>query len=227
LGLINAFLMTRKKWFYIIFFAGLFLVFYFVLTRIIPGYGEVKMPILSSVQPFSFLDQEGKSITNKDVNGKVYVAEYFFTTCKGICPKMNNNLKAVYEKFRNDPAFRILSHSVDPETDSVGRMKQYADSLQVDAKTWYFLTGTKESLYHAARVSYLLDDPKNNIGNVNDQFIHTQFFAIVDKNGQVRKIYDGLKQDEIKTLEEDIQRLLNEKVANPRFANALLNNGNN
>jgi protein SCO1/2 len=227
LGLINAFLMTRKKWFYIIFFAGLFLVFYFVLTRIIPGYGEVKMPILCSVQPFSFLDQEGKSITNKDVNGKVYVAEYFFTTCKGICPKMNNNLKAVYEKFRNDPAFRILSHSVDPETDSVGRMKQYADSLQVDAKTWYFLTGTKESLYHAARVSYLLDDPKNNIGNVNDQFIHTQFFAIVDKNGQVRKIYDGLKQDEIKTLEEDIQRLLNEKVANPRFANALLNNGNN
>ncbi|HMH33492.1 MAG TPA: SCO family protein [Puia sp.] len=211
--------MSKKRWFYVIFFAGLFLVFYFVLTRIIPGYGEIKMPILSSVQPFSFVDQDGVTITNRDVSGKVYVAEYFFTTCKGICPKMNTNLRAVYEKFRSDPEFRILSHSVDPETDTVGRMKRYADSLQVDSKTWLFLTGSKDSLYRAARVSYLLDDPKNSNGDVKNQFIHTQFFAVVDKNGQVRKIYDGLKNEEIKNLEEDIQKLLKEKVTNPRYAN--------
>ena len=210
--------MTKRKWFYIVFFAALFGVFYYVLTRIIPGYGEVKLPILASVQPFAFVDQDGVTITNRDVQGKVYVAEYFFTTCKGICPKMNNNLKTVYEKFRNEPNFRILSHSVDPETDSVARMKRYADSLSVDSKVWYFLTGRKDSLYRAARVSYLLDDPKNNEIDVNNQFIHTQFFAVVDKNGQVRKIYDGLKKDDIEQLDDDIKKLLTEKVSNPRIA---------
>ena len=151
----------------------------------------------------------------------VYVAEYFFTTCKGICPKMNNNLKSVYEEFKGNTDFRILSHSVDPETDSVGRMKRYADSMQADSRTWYFLTGSRESLYHAARVSYLLDDPKNDRGNVADQFIHTQFFAVVDKNGQVRKIYDGLKKNEIKTLQEDIHLLLKEKATGSHAASVL------
>jgi protein SCO1/2 len=97
-------------------------------------------------------------------------------------------------------------------------MKKYADSLSVDSKVWYFLTGRKDSLYRAARVSYLLDDPKNNEIDVNNQFIHTQFFAVVDKNGQVRKIYDGLKKDDIEQLDDDIKRLLTEKVSNPRIA---------
>ena len=208
--------MTRKRWFYLAFFAVLFGGFYLALTRIIP-----KLPVLSQVQPFSFTNQDGKTITNRDVDGKVYVAEYFFTTCKGICPKMNNNLKSVYESFKGDPDFRILSHSVDPETDSVARMKRYADSMQADSKTWYFLTGTKESLYHTARVSYLLDDPKNDRETVENQFIHTQFFAVVDKNGQVRKIYDGLKKDEIRALQEDIGSLLKEKATGSRAAGVL------
>src|SRR4249920_3090969 len=158
--------MNRKSLFYILFFAVLFLAFYFMLTRIIPGFGNVKMPVLSYVQPFFFKDQDGRLITNKDVAGN------FFTTCKGICPKMNNNLKLVYYQFRDEPDFLILSHSVDPETDSVGRMKIYADSLQVDSRRWIFLTGRKDSLYHAARVSYLLDDPKNELASKESQFIH-------------------------------------------------------
>jgi protein SCO1 len=201
--------MSKKRLFYVLFFAGLFLVFYFALTKMIPGYGDVKMPVISYVQPFSFTNQDGKQITNSDVAGKVYVAEYFFTTCKGICPKMNNNLKQVYELFKKEPDFLILSHSVDPETDSVGRIKVYADSLGVDSRTWIFLTGRKDSLYHAARVSYLLDDPRNELKQGENQFIHTQFFALVDRNGQVRKIYDGLKKDEIEAMESDIRQLLN------------------
>jgi protein SCO1 len=204
---------NRKAGFYIVFFIALFLLFYLVLTRIIPGYGEVKMPVLAYVQPFSFINQDGKRITEREVAGKVYVAEYFFTTCKGICPIMNNNLKGVYEKYRNQPDFRILSHTVDPETDSTRRMKQYADSMGVDSKTWWFLTGRKDSLYHAARMSYLLDDPKNNDISLSEQFIHTQFFALVDRNGQVRKIYDGLKNEDIKSLMEDIPELLKEKAS--------------
>jgi protein SCO1/2 len=202
--------MNRKTGFYIAFFMALFLVFYFTLRQIIPGYGKAKLPVLSYIQPFSFLNQEGKVISNRDVEGKVFVAEYFFTTCRGICPKMNNNLKQVYQQFLQEPDFLILSHTVDPLTDSVGRIREYADSMRLDAHKWWMLTGRKDSLYQMARSSYLLDDPKNNSSNVDEQFIHTQFFALVDRRGQVRKIYDGLKNQEILDLQTDIRRLLRE-----------------
>jgi protein SCO1 len=216
--------MKKRYWFYIGFFAFLFLGFYFALTRFIPGYGDVKLPVLSSVQAFSFKNQYGKDITNRDVDGKVYVAEYFFTTCKGICPKMNRNMQEIYAMFKKEPDFCILSHTVDPGTDSVARMKRYSDSLGVDTNNWWFLTGRKDSLYHIARGSYLLDDPKNNATNLDEQFIHTQFFALVDKNGQLRKIYDGLKKDEISNLESDIKDLLKEKATGSRFANSIFTN---
>jgi protein SCO1/2 len=112
---------------------------------------------------------------------------------------------------------------VDPETDSVARMKRYSDSLGISSSRWYFLTGTKDSLYKAARVSYMLDDPKNGNAKIDDQFIHTQFFALVDKWGQVRKIYDGLKPDELNELSADIKRLMNEKALKGNFANSLFN----
>jgi protein SCO1/2 len=217
--------MNRKRLFYISFFVLLFLAFYFVATKLIPGYGKVTYPVLSSVQPFSFTDQDGQTITNKDVAGKVYVAEYFFTTCRGICPKLNTNLKAVYEKYKNTPGVLILSHSVDPVTDSVGRLKKYADSLGVDSKTWIFLTGNKDSLYQAARVSYLLDDPKNNYTPIDEQFIHTQFFALVDKSGQVRKIIDGLKKDELAEMDKAIDQLLKEDPVNHLARSPFINPG--
>ena len=156
----------------------------------------------------------------------MYIAEYFFTTCKGICPKMNTNMKKLYEKFKNEKGFLILSHTVDPETDTVARMKRYADSLGANTGNWWFLTGKKDSLYRAARISYLLDDPKNSNDKIEDQFIHTQFFALVDKSGRVRKIYDGLKKDELDELEKDIPKLLNEK-AGSSFVNSLFNNNPN
>ncbi|HET7000547.1 MAG TPA: SCO family protein [Puia sp.] len=204
--------MSKKIWFYSLFFLILIIGFYFVLTRIIPGYGKVGLPKLSRVQPFSFLDQKGERITNQNVEGKVYVAEFFFTTCPGICPKMNTNLRPVYERYKNEPNFMILSHTVNPSTDSVSRMKHYADSLGVDAGHWIFLTGPKDSLYLAARLSYLLDDPKNNLSPIDEQFIHTQFFALVDKNGNVRSIIDGLKKDELAEMQKEIDELLKESV---------------
>ena len=217
--------MSRKSIFYIVFFIALAVGFYFTLTKIIPGYGDVRFQVLNDVRPFTFTNQDGKLISERDVKGKVYVAEYFFTTCTGICPILNNNMKQIYEKFKDEPDFLILSHTCNPETDSVGRLKAYADSLGVNTSKWVFLTGKKDSLYHAARVSYLLDDPKNNLENINDQFLHTQFFALVDKNGQVRKkIYDGLKKNELTELEKDIRVLLKEPVSGKRFANNLFAN---
>ncbi|HVS94948.1 MAG TPA: SCO family protein [Puia sp.] len=217
--------MNKKK---LIFFAGFFVLlfvgFYFALGQLIPGFGKPALPVLSYVPSFSFSDQEGRAITNQDVSGKVYVAEYFFTTCRGICPKLNNNMKKVAGDFSKEPDFRLLSFTVDPETDSVGRMKHYADSLGADPSRWYFLTGRKDSLYHLARSGYLLDDPKNNLTNINEQFLHTQFIALVDRNGRVRKIYDGLKKDEIAELEKDIPALLREKGSAARSATGLFNN---
>lgn len=180
------------------------------MTIIIPGFGKTGLPVLSKVQKFSFLNQNGNRITNNNVEGKVYLAEFFFTTCPGICPKMNTNLRSVYEKYKNEPDFLILSHTVNPSTDSVGRLKHYADSLGVNASHWMFLTGKKDSLYLAARVSYMLDDPKNNISPIDEQFIHTQFFALVDKKGQVRSVIDGLSKDELGEMQKQIDELLKE-----------------
>ena len=111
--------------FFVLLFAG----FYVALTKMIPGYGTVQLPVLSNVQPFSFTNQDGRNISQKDMAGKVYVAEYFFTTCRGICPKMNNNLREVYAHLSTEPNFIILSHTVNPRTDSVPVLKRYADSL--------------------------------------------------------------------------------------------------
>jgi len=217
--------MSKKGIFYLVFFTVLVVGFFFVLKAVIPGYGDKKFQVLNQVKPFTFISQDGKLISERNVEGKVYVAEYFFTSCTGICPILNYNMKNIYEKYRNEPDFLILSHTCDPETDSVSRLKQYADSLKVDNNKWLFLTGSKENLYNAARVSYLLDDPKNNLQNIKDQFLHTQFFALVDRNGQVRKkIYDGLKKNELKELEEDIAVLLKEPATKTRFSNNLFNN---
>ena len=202
--------MSKKTKFYLLFFTILLLAFYYFVFRGTDNW-KVKMPVLSYVQPFSFTNQDGAAVTDKNLLNKITVVEYFFTTCKGICPKLNTNMKQVYEIYKNEPDFQILSHTCNPDTDSVSVLKHYSDSLQVNTKKWIFLTGRKDSLYQMARGSYLLDDPKNNVEKIEDQFIHTQFFALVDRQGKVRgKIYDGLKVLEVEQLKQDISKLLKE-----------------
>ena len=184
-----------------------------------------KLPVISYVKPFSFISQDGANITEHNLQGKVTVVEFFFTTCKGICPKMSGSMKKLYKEFKDEPDFLILAHTVQPETDSVARLKFYADSMKIDTKKWFLVTGRKDSLYNAARGSYLLDDPKNNLEKIEDQFIHTQFFALVDKNGQVRGgVYDALKTDEMKKLTDDIKGLLKEKMGPSGFVNSVFTN---
>ena len=203
--------MSKKGWLYTGFFVALALGFYFVLAQLIPGFTKKGVAPVSFVRPFAFTTQDGKAFTEKEVKGKVYVAEYFFTTCKGICPKMNNNMRLVYDKLKEEEDFLILSHTCDPETDSVPQMKKYADSMAVDTKKWVFLTGRKDSLYNTARISYTIDAPDNNLKSIEDDFLHTQFWALVDRNGDVKKIYDGLKQSEVKELIKDAEKLLQDK----------------
>jgi protein SCO1/2 len=183
-----------------------------------------KLPLLNDVKEFAFVDQNGDTITNRQVAGKVQVVEFFFTTCKGICPKMNTNMAQLLKDFSTEEDLMVLSHTVDPDTDSVGRMKVYADSMQIDSKRWLLLTGTKEKLYEAARKSYLLDDQKNETAAIEEQFIHTQLFALVDRKGGVRGIYDGLNKKELAKLYKDIPLLMKERYDGPRFVNGIFQN---
>src|SRR5690349_18574060 len=132
--------MSKKAMLYTGFFVVLIVIFYLIVSPWIK-----RNDTISTVQPFSFINQDGKLVTDKDVEGKVYVAEYFFTTCPGICPTMNTNMKRVYEQFKNEKNFLILSHTSDPERDSVATLKKYADSLGVNTAHWIFLTGRKDS----------------------------------------------------------------------------------
>jgi len=202
--------MTKKRIFYLVFFIVLALGFYFALTLIIPGYEKKKVVPVSFIRPFAFKNQEGTTITEKDVAGKVFVAEYFFTTCKTVCPVMNNYMKNVYKEMKDEKDFLILSHTCDPDRDSVPQMKHYADSMGADPQRWLFLTGRKDSLYNMARVSYTIDDPKDNYSPISEQFLHTQFWALVDRNGDVIRIYDGLKEDEVNQLVKDAKKMLKE-----------------
>jgi protein SCO1/2 len=199
---------------------------------------QSNLPVINNnVQPFAFVDQNGKKITQNDVDGKVYVTEYFFTTCKGICPKMNANMRRVFEEFKNDSNFMIISHTCMPETDSVPLLKKYEARMLLSSlvknddgsykfntdsallakplpvnNNWFFVTGDKAALYDMARHSYLIDNnKKDTLSNINDQFIHTQLFALIDKQTRVRGIYDGLKEPEIQKLLKDIKGLLKEK----------------
>lgn len=195
--------MSRKAIIYIGFFAVLIAVFYGVVRKWL-----VKNDTISVVQPFAFTNQDGQTVTDKDMEGKVYVAEYFFTTCPGICPTMNRNMREVYDKFKGQKDFFILSHTCQPEVDSVAQLKHYADSMKVDTRQWIFLTGRKDSLYKMARTSYTIDDPANNLKSIEDDFMHTQFWALVNRKGEVKKIYDGLKPSEIREMEEEIEKML-------------------
>ena len=215
--------MGKKVSLYVGFFILLILGFWFFLFNGTDAW-KTKLPVLSFVKPFSFQNQDNIAFSNKEMLGKVAVVEYFFTTCKGICPKMNANMRTIYDTYKDEPNFIIVSHTCDPERDSVPRMKHYSDSLKVDNHKWIFLTGRKDSLYFQARNSYLLDDPKNSFDKIEDQFIHTQFFALIDKDGQVRgQIYDGLKQEDLDRLKENIDLLLKEKSSKSNFVNGIFN----
>jgi len=205
--------MKKKILIFGIGFVVLMTTFYFLLFSG-TDYYKVKLPVLNYVQDFSFTGQNGNTINAHNVDGKVYVADYFFTTCKGICTKMNANLANVFEKLKNDSDFAIISHTSMPETDSVPLLKAYETKMVGKdpdyAAKWYFVTGSKDSLYKMAKESYLLDNAKNNSENIKDHFIHTQFFALVDKERRVRGIYDGLKREDLVQLTSDIEKLLKE-----------------
>lgn len=170
-----------------------------------------------TIDNFSFTNQNGKIITQKDYEGKIYVADFFFTTCKTICPKMTNNMAWLQEQIKNNPKVMLLSHSVTPEIDSVSVLKEYAKSKGVLDAKWNLVTGNKKDIYYIARKSYLV--VKTGKPEELYDMVHTENFVLVDTKKRVRGFYDGTNLDgptepgikNVKQLLEDILWLSEQK----------------
>ncbi len=173
----------------------------------------ITLPILGNpghtVGDFSFTNQLGESVTAKNVENKIYVADFFFTTCTSICPIMTSTLEHVASAYPNNENVKFISHTVDPEIDSVSVLLAYAKKHNANNKQWYFVTGDKKQLYQVAREMYLLPNIEPGDGG-QDDFIHSQYLVLVDKKKQIRGFYDGTSINDEKKLIVDIANLLNE-----------------
>ena len=161
-----------------------------------------------TIQNFSFTDQDGKTVTEKNFEGSIYVTDFFFTTCHSICPIMSTQMERIADKFKGNSEVKFLSHTVDPEIDTVEQLKKYAIKHNADSNQWKFVTGEKKALYEIARTGYLLNAEEGDGGP--DDFIHTQNFALIDKDKRIRGFYDGTDSTEINQLMKDIDLLLAE-----------------
>ena len=163
-----------------------------------------------TIAAFSFTDQDGKKITPETTAGKIYVANFFFTSCRGICPKLTSNLSIVQDSLINDDNVMLLSYSVMPETDDTASLQRYAKNYHVNSRRWHLLTGNKDSIYTAARKSYFADDDPGDIKTVND-FLHTENMLLIDTHRHIRGIYKGTSQLEMQSIIDDIKILEKEK----------------
>ncbi|OCX51239.1 electron transporter [Mucilaginibacter sp. PPCGB 2223] len=161
---------------------------------------------MHTIPAFTFTDQYGKSISNGTVTGKIYVADFFFTRCGSICPKMTDNMSVVARTFMHNDTVMILSHSVTPELDNVSVLKAYAEHKKIINPNWHLLTGDKTAIYNIARRGYFADEA---IGYDKDesQFLHTENFILVDKHGRIRGVYNGTIMFEVENLIRHIKIL--------------------
>jgi protein SCO1/2 len=163
--------------------------------------------VYHSIADFAFVNQVGDTIRKEDMAGKIYVADFFFTTCPTICPVMKKEMLRVYEQFKGEPNFRILSHSIDPTHDTQAVLKDYAEKLGVpDAATWNFLTGDQEKIFEIGQTSYLTTTMADDMEPGG--FLHSGAFLLIDQQGRIRGVYDGTKTEQVDRLLADIPKLL-------------------
>jgi protein SCO1/2 len=196
---------------YLIFAISLYLLVACNQNKTLPILGE-KSPIDSTyatVPPFVLVNQDGDTITEAFVKGKIYVADFFFTSCPTICPIMKKEMLRVYQQIKGDPTFVLLSHTIDPEYDSIPLLKEYASRLGSDGKQWQFLTGNREQIYELAEKGYYataMPDSTEPGG-----YVHSGGFILVDPKSRVRGVYNGTDAKEVDQLIEDLFILKSEK----------------
>ncbi len=164
--------------------------------------------IYHKIADFSFVDQDSSEITNLTFMGKIYIADFFFTSCPTICPRMNAQLLRVYDQFSKNPHIAILSHSIDPFTDSVKVLKEFADRLGVSSGTWHFVTGDQDKIFEIGQKSYMVTamNDKSEPGG----YLHSGALILVDPERRIRGVYDGTKPEAVDQLLDDIPKLLTE-----------------
>ena len=162
-----------------------------------------------SISDFHLVNQLGDSITQKTFENKIYVTDFFFTICPGICPQMTTNMQIIQEEFKNEPDVLLLSHSVMPSTDSVEVLKEYGEVNGVIDNKWHLVTGDKKEIYSLGREQYFVENDLGEPKSIDD-FLHTENFLLIDKNKHVRGIYNGLNRASVAQLITDIKTLQEE-----------------
>ena len=178
----------------------------------LPIYGEKEVvnsdTVYHTIGNFRLVNQDSAIVTNETLDGKIYVADFFFTSCRTICPVMKTQMMRVYEAVEDDPEVALVSHTIDPEYDTVALLHDYAERLGVNSNKWHFLTGNKDSIYYLAQTSYFVTAMEDEAQQ--DGFIHSGAFLLIDKEGRIRGKYDGTKPEEIDKLLKDIELLKKE-----------------
>lgn len=169
---------------------------------------KVADTVYHTIAPFKFVNQDSAFVTNETFKDKIYIADFFFTSCRTICPKMKTQMLRVYDSIQSMPDVLILSHTIDPEYDTVGLLHDFADRLGVKTEKWHFVTGVRDSIYNIAQTSYfataMVDQTEP------DGFIHSGAFLLIDKQGRIRGKYDGTIEEDVNRLLGDIKRLRKE-----------------
>jgi protein SCO1/2 len=175
----------------------------------LPIFGEREVlgsdTVYHKIGPFQFVDQDSAIINNETFKNKIYVADFFFTSCRTICPIMKTQMLRVYDSIQNDQQVLLLSHTIDPEYDTVGLLHDFAERLGVKSNKWHFVTGEKDSIYNIAQKSYFATAMEDK--TEPDGFIHSGAFLLIDKDQRIRGKYDGTKEDDVNRLLSDIRRL--------------------
>jgi len=163
--------------------------------------------IYHSIPEFSFTNQNGEVVGSRNSEDQIYVANFFFSTCKTVCPKMNEQMGKVQYAFKENDKLHIYSFTVDPETDSVPVLAAYAEKMRADNSKWWFLTGDKEKIYTLAREGFLVPAAQ---GTKDDDFFHSQDIILIDKQKHIRGVYDGTEPNEVDSLIDHMKLLLEE-----------------
>ncbi|POY35988.1 SCO family protein [Solitalea longa] len=177
------------------------------VSKIVNG-KEVVDTVYQTIQSFRFVNQDSQWVSNDTFKDKIYVADFFFTSCPTICPIMKKNMLVVYNKFKGNPHFGIISHSIDPRHDSVTVLKKFAHKIGVDDTQWNFVTGNRDTIYALAEHSYLTTAKEDNAAPGG--IVHQGAFILIDKNRHIRGVYDGTNPEAVDKMMIDIDNLLNE-----------------
>ncbi|MDQ8005415.1 MAG: SCO family protein [Pedobacter sp.] len=165
--------------------------------------------IYKTIPDFKFLNQDSVEVTQDAFNGKIYVADFFFTSCSTICPTMHRHMKTIFDKYKDNKDVMFLSHTIDFKYDKPSVLKKYAQKLDVDVPQWQFLYGSKEEVYKLAEKDYLVAVQEDN--EATDGYVHQGWLVLIDKHKRIRGAYDGTKPEEVEKLKADMDILLAEK----------------